>query len=160
MVWIGNNWPFGRENRFGAKKHLKAAIFGCTNMSCLTLEGPGRQTVDTMYGVALKTLGWIHNTRCLEPTLWPQWNSEVFGNQLAVSAETLSYSIDLKIIRQRHTKSRYHMVMQGVFLTAIVILISMPYMECQVPLSYMSIHDSPIYFKWCWSISNSRRFSL
>ena len=28
MVWIENNWPFGQENRFCAKKHLIFAYFG------------------------------------------------------------------------------------------------------------------------------------
>ena len=41
------------------KNTSKTAIFVCTNLSYLTLEGPGRQTVDTRStaGVALKTLG-------------------------------------------------------------------------------------------------------
>ena len=38
---------------------------------------------------------YVHNIRCLEPfllTLWPLWNFEVFGTELAALAETLSYS--------------------------------------------------------------------
>ena len=39
----------------GANKkiHLKIAYFVCTNLGYLTLEGPGRQTVDTRSGVGL-----------------------------------------------------------------------------------------------------------
>ena len=42
------------------KNTSKMAIFVCTNLSYLTMEGPGRQTVDTRStsGVSLKTLGY------------------------------------------------------------------------------------------------------
>jgi len=42
------------------KNTLKTIIFVCTNLGYLTLEGPGRQTVDTRSasGVALKTWGY------------------------------------------------------------------------------------------------------
>ena len=37
----------------------KLPIFVCTNLGCLTLEGPRRQTVDTRSGVGLVLgLGW------------------------------------------------------------------------------------------------------
>ena len=42
------------------KNISKTAIFVCTNLSYLTLEEPGRQTVDarSTSGLALKTLGY------------------------------------------------------------------------------------------------------
>ena len=42
----------------------KMTILVCTNLSYLTLEGPGRQTVDTRstFGLALKTLGYNTST--------------------------------------------------------------------------------------------------
>ena len=45
---------------FVQKNTSKTAIFVCTNLSYLTLEGPGRQTFNTRStaGVALKTLGY------------------------------------------------------------------------------------------------------
>ena len=45
---------------FVQKNTSKTAIFVCTNLSYLTLEGPGRQTIDTRFtsGVAPKTLGY------------------------------------------------------------------------------------------------------
>ena len=48
-----------RKIEFVKKKTSKSAILVWTNLSYLILEGPGRQTVDTMStsGVALKTLG-------------------------------------------------------------------------------------------------------
>ena len=55
MVWIGSNWPFGQENQLCAKNTSFSPILVDTNLSYLTLEGPGRQTVDTRStsGVAL-----------------------------------------------------------------------------------------------------------
>ena len=54
-VWyaIGNNWPFGKEDQFCAKKTLILAYFGGHES-----ELPGRQTVDnrSTSGVPLKTL--------------------------------------------------------------------------------------------------------
>ena len=49
-----------RKINFVQKNTSKTAIFVCTNLSYLTLEGPGRQTVDTRStsGVSLKTLGY------------------------------------------------------------------------------------------------------
>ena len=49
-----------RKIDFVQKKPSKSAIFGCTNLGYLTLEGPGRQTVDTRstFGVPLKTWGF------------------------------------------------------------------------------------------------------
>ena len=32
MVWIGNNWPFGQENRFCAQKHLNIRLFWWTRI--------------------------------------------------------------------------------------------------------------------------------
>ena len=51
---------FARKIDFVQKNTSKTAVFECTILSYLTLEGPGRQTVDTMStaGVALKTLGY------------------------------------------------------------------------------------------------------
>ena len=39
---ISNNWQFGHENWFCAKKHLKIAFFGGHVLE-LPVEGPGRQ---------------------------------------------------------------------------------------------------------------------
>ena len=45
-----NRLQLARKIDFVQKKHLKMAIFVCTNLSYLTLEGPGRQTVDSWGG--------------------------------------------------------------------------------------------------------------
>ena len=58
---IGKNWLFGRENRFFArKKKSKLLTLVDTNLGYLTLEGPGRQTVDarSTLGLPLKIWGY------------------------------------------------------------------------------------------------------
>ena len=51
---------FARKIDFVQKNTSKTAIFVCTNLSYLTLEGPGRQTVHTWStsGLVLKTWGY------------------------------------------------------------------------------------------------------
>jgi len=51
---------FARKIDFVQKNTSKSPILVDTNLSYLTLEGPGRQTVDTRStsGLALKTLGY------------------------------------------------------------------------------------------------------
>ena len=68
----------------GAEATSKTATFVCTNLSYLTLEGPGRQTVDTRStsGVPLKSLGYNGSNKLLEKSvaskLSPQQADELF----------------------------------------------------------------------------------
>ena len=57
---IGKKWPFGQEIDFVQKNTSKSAIFVCTNLGYLTLEGSGRETVDkrSTLGLSLKTWGY------------------------------------------------------------------------------------------------------
>ena len=42
-----------RKSDFVQKNTSKSPIFVCTSLGYLTLEGPGRQTIDTSLGVGL-----------------------------------------------------------------------------------------------------------
>ena len=57
-ILSGQKLTVKQENSF-VKKKIKWPFYRCENMDYLTLEGPGRQTVDSRStsGVPLKSLG-------------------------------------------------------------------------------------------------------
>ena len=85
MWWhaIGKNWPFGQEDWFFAKKkQKKTAIFLCTNLGYLTLEGPELQAYPRkVVGLTVQTSyveGWWYQNWA--PTIQQHFFMCVHGN--------------------------------------------------------------------------------